>query len=123
PTLFRSKDRCIDISIPFRWSSRGKYADRALGNRVTGQLIAGQHETRAHQHDVACESVTEEASVPPPGIEGDHHRAEREQLPELDPDVEREHVRDEAVRGDREVLELRREPEAVKEAEDEDGSA
>ena len=91
---------------------------RDSGDGVTRELIAEQDEADGEQRDVGRERVSSEAAGRAPRVEDDQHHAQREQLPDLDADVERDHVRDEPVARDREVLELGREAEAVEEAEE-----
>src|SRR5262245_37646150 len=65
--------------------------------------------------------MPEEPAAATPEVETDQHQAEREQLANLDADVERDHVRDEPVLGERQVLQLRCEAQAVKESEEQHG--
>src|SRR5215204_3449118 len=60
---------------------------------VAGQLIADQDETRSHHQDVCCVSVAEETIRSPPEAHHDQDRAERQQLSDLDADVERQQIR------------------------------
>src|SRR5262245_44143470 len=94
---------------------------RRLGGEKTRQLKAGQHETGRHQCDVAGERVPKERAASPPKVERDQHQTEREQLADLDADVERNHIRDEPVSRQREILQLRCETEAMEEPEEQYG--
>ncbi len=89
-----------------------------LADREAGELVADEHEARGHEDGVGGEGVAHEARGAAPKSHQDEDRAEREQLPDLDPDVEREEVGDEAIVRDLELEDLRREAEAVEEAED-----
>ena len=60
-----------------------------------------------------------EAARAPPIAHDDKDGGEREDLADLDADIEREEIDDQAVRGEREVLQLGRQAEAVEQAEDE----
>ena len=107
---------CIGTS-PFADSR--KLSAGSASQKVARQLIAGQHEPRRHQHHVARERVPEKHSAAAPHVERDQDEAKRKELADLDPHVERHHVRHEAVLREREILQLRREAQAVKEAEEE----
>ena len=67
---------------------------------------------------IGGEGVAHEAGGPAPEAHDDEDGAERQQLADLDPDVEGEQIGDQAVGRDLEVLDLGREAEAVEEAED-----
>src|SRR6185436_17598137 len=86
-----------------------RLARRTLRGEESRQLKPGQHEPRRHQRNVAGERVPKESAATAPEVEGDQHETEREQLTDLDADVERDHVRDEPVFRQRQVLQLRRE--------------
>jgi hypothetical protein len=66
--------------------------------KEAGELIAHQHEAGSHENDVTRVRVPRERSGTPPVRHGDEDGAEREQLSDLDADVERQQVRDEPVR-------------------------
>src|SRR3546814_3576146 len=65
---------------------------------------------------LACEGI---AAAPEP--HRDEDRAEGQQLPDLDADIERQDVEHQAVARQFEILQLGRQAEAMEEAEDQDG--
>jgi len=62
------------------------------GYEQAGELIADQHEPGAHHGDVGGIGVLEEAGGTTPEAHRDQDCAEREQLADLHPDVERQQV-------------------------------
>src|SRR3546814_3474675 len=92
-----------------------------LRNEEAGELVADQHETGGHQHGVGRESLACEGIAAAPEPHRDEDRAERQQLPDLDADIERQDVEHQAVARQFEILQLGRQAEAMEEAEDQDG--
>src|SRR5579885_3667911 len=86
-----------------------------------GQLVADEDETARHEQRVGHEGVAQKPAARPPVAEADEDSREREKLADLNTHVEAHDVRDEAVRRERELLQLRREAEAVEQAEDQHG--
>ncbi|CCA90338.1 hypothetical protein PP1Y_Mpl3996 (plasmid) [Novosphingobium sp. PP1Y] len=86
---------------------------------VTGQLVADEDETGAHQRRVGSDGAALEAAAQSPDVHGDEDQAQGHELPKFDADVEREEVRDHALGRERQILELGCKAEAMKQAEDE----
>ena len=63
-----------------------------LRDEISGELISHEHEARAHDGDIGRISVTHEAARRPPCVERDQYQAQGQKLPDLDPDVERDHI-------------------------------
>src|SRR3546814_11824309 len=89
-----------------------------LRNEEAGELVADQHETGGHQHGVGRESLACEGIAAAPEPHSDEDRAERQQLPDLDADIERQDVEHQAVARQIEKLQLGRKAEAMKEDEE-----
>ena len=87
---------------------------------IAGHLHAEEHEARGHQDGIGGKGSAAEAGGPPPVAHRDQNGAECEHLPDLDTHIKRDEIGDEAVGRQREVLQLRRQAEAMEEAEDQD---
>src|SRR5438034_6867355 len=85
---------------------------------IAGQLVADQQEATRHHQGVGRKRVTKEAVTRPPVCQADENGRQRQRLPDLHANVEADDVCDEAARGEREVLQLRGEAEAMEQAED-----
>ena len=70
------------------------------GNEKAGQLIADQHEAGGHHDGVGGVGVAPEAVGAAPVAHRDEDGGERQQLADLDADIEGEQVRHQAVRRD-----------------------
>src|SRR3546814_15264809 len=88
---------------------------RKLRNEEAGELVADQHETGGHQHGVGRESLACERIAAAPEPHRDEDRAERQQLPDLAADIERQEVGDQAITRKPELLQLGRQAEAMEE--------
>lgn len=89
-----------------------------LGNKVAGELITDQHEAGGHHQHVGGIGMLEKARCLSPITHRDENHRERNQLADLDTDIEGEKVGDESVLRDLVLQNLRRQAEAVEEAED-----
>src|SRR5215207_5313790 len=67
------------------------------GEEQPGELVAGQHEAGGHHGDVGAVGMAQEAAGAPPAAHRDQDRSQRQQLADLDTDVERQQVGDKAV--------------------------
>src|SRR4029450_3517759 len=65
--------------------------------------------------------MPKESAPRPPPTQRDENSGKRENLTDLDTDVEAHDVRDQAIRRQLEFLQLRRQPESVEQAEHEHG--
>ena len=93
----------------------------STAEEIAGELVADQQEAAGHQHRVGRKRVAQEAAARAPVGQRDQDRRQRQHLADLDADVEADDVRDQAVRRQRELLQLGRQAEAVEQAEDEHG--
>ena len=82
-------------------------------------MIADQQEAAGHHDRVGGEGVRQEPAAGAPIRQPDENEGQRQALPELDADVERHDVRNQPLRREFEVLELRRQAKPVEQAEDE----
>src|SRR3954452_12480305 len=92
-------------------------AVRSLAGYISGELQTREHEAGGKYRDVRAIGVLREARRAPPVVHHEQDRAQRKQLADLHADVEREHVRHETVARQIQLLQFRRETEAMEEAE------
>ena len=88
------------------------------GREEAVDLVDGEPESQAHHDDVGDDGLAHEPLGPAPVAHHDEDREEREDLSDLDPDVEGQQVPQEAILGDVVFDDLRGEAGAVEEAED-----
>lgn len=84
-----------------------------LDDEPAGELVAGQHESGGHHGDIGGVGMSPEAVGPTPVAHQDQNGGERQQLADLDTDVEGQKVGDQPIRCDVELADLGREAEAV----------
>src|SRR5579871_2006697 len=83
------------------------------GAEITGELIFDQHESRHQDEGVRRDRIALEARAAPPRHHDDEKYRERDQLPNLNPDVEADHVGHKAITVEPQRLELGGKAEAV----------
>jgi hypothetical protein len=70
-------------------------------------LKANQQEPARHHYRVGDESMAQKAAPRPPPTQRDENRGQRENLSDLDADVEAHDIRDQAIRRQLELLQFR----------------
>src|SRR5271165_3056807 len=91
------------------------------GPDVSGDLISHQKEADGHEYGIGRERVAQETAACSPDAESDQDRRERQHLADLHADVEAQNIRHQAVAREFQLLQLGGEPEAVEQAENQNG--
>src|SRR5579871_905909 len=84
---------------------------------IAGELILDQQESRCEDQRIRCDRIALEARAAPPQQHDRKKHGERDDLADLDADVEADHIGDEAVPVQPQRLQLGSEAEAVNEPE------
>src|SRR6266568_1368110 len=92
-------------------------------DEVAGELVFHQHEAGGQNERIRRHGGTLEARGPPPLQHDREHDGQSNELPQFDPDIESDHVRNKPVRIQSERLKLRRQAEPVYEPETCDGDS
>src|SRR3546814_11572869 len=96
-------------------------APMKAGDGKADELVADQHEASGHEDGVGGEGVTHEAVRSAPEAHQDQDGGKGEKLSDLDADIERDQVGEQAVARNLELDDLGGKAEAVEESEDQRG--
>src|SRR3546814_3112679 len=114
----------INCRVVGRSSRRGRCAWNMIeapmksGDGKADELVADQHEASGHEDGVGGEGVTHEAVRSAPEAHQDQDGGKGEKLSDLDADIERDQVGEQAVARNLELDDLGGKAEAVEESED-----
>src|SRR6266566_2136939 len=87
---------------------------------IAGELVFDQHESRGQDQRICCDCIALEARAAPPLQHDDEKHRKRDELADLDPDVEADHIGHKAIPAQTQRLKLGGEAEAVDQPETRD---